>query len=64
MKTKATTMSATQQSKMRGLAVDAICDATINNTRRGSNGGGGVGERNTRGENVYINIILLRHNQP
>ncbi len=49
MTTTATTMSATQQSKMRGVAVDAICDATINNTRRGSDGGGEVGEQNTRG---------------
>jgi len=54
---------------MRGVAVlDAIiCNATINNTRRGSNGGGGggVGEQNTRGNmsDDYI-IISLHNNQP
>jgi hypothetical protein len=47
---------------MRGVAVlDAIiCDATINTTRRGSDGGGGrgLGERNTRG-NMYEDYILI-----
>jgi hypothetical protein len=46
---------------MRGVAVDVIWDAKINNTRRGSNdgGGGGVGERNMRATMYYdYNLII------